>query len=211
MTDLVGGREVVAMFELRGRDMEIKYYSSGQVLDWWREYTGGISPRAETEQRVKIGPEGYRPAVQSDPVSNGINLDRRYLAWLHVEKFFERNFEWHHCKGHLLRGDPSNVDSVWERWYAANRMQHVSDHVKETGTVHCPEVVSYLLGEALAIYNATAKPGAQRSITAARDAVREGRLYAWHPNGRITTTVNEIERWVKKDSRKNGDSRNSAA
>lgn len=191
--------------------MEIKYYSSGQVLDWWREYTWGISPRTETEQRVKIGPEGYRPAVQSDPVSNGIDLDRRYLAWIHVERFFRRCFEWHASKGQLLLGESPECLAAYERWYAANRMQHVSDHVRETGTVHCPEVVSYLLGEALAIYNATAKPDKQRSIRAARLAADEGRLVAWRPNGRWTTTVNEIERWVKSDSRKKLESRNSAA
>lgn len=182
--------------------MEIRYYASGQVLSWWREYTWGAHQRTETEHGVKIGPEGYKPAVQSDPVSNGIELDRRFLAWNHVERFFSQNFEWHHAKAHMLKGDPSAVDPVWERWYDNHRLMHVSDHVRDTGTVHCPEVVPHLLTEALARYNADAKPGKQRSIRAARLAAEQGRLEAWRPDGRWTTTVGDIERWVESDSRR---------
>lgn len=192
--------------------MELRYYPAHQVLAWWRSYAHCKRPETVERDAGRIGPEGYHEhALIADLVSSEIRIDRRYLAYLHVELFFEQNFEWHHCHGHLLMGEPSPVDDVWDRWYAANPIMITADVVKETGTVFCPEFQCLLLGEALAIWNDSAKPKDQRSITAARTAAAEHRLDTWKPAGRIMTTVNEIRRWVASDSRKNGDSGNSAA
>ena len=184
-------------------NLELRFYPADQVLDWWRSYS--YSPRlAEVEKPVgRIGPEGYpERTLKADPVAGEIHIDRRYLGYLHVELFFERNFAFHHCRAHLLKGDPSAVDEVWERWYKANPMMITADAVKATGTVKCEELVPYKLAEALEKWNATAKAKDRRAITSARDAAREGRLYTWKPEGKITTTLNEIRRWIEADSRK---------
>lgn len=183
--------------------LELRFYPADQVLAWWRSYS--FSPRlADVERSVgRIGPEGYpERTLRADPVAGEIHIDRRYLAYLHVELFFERNFEFHHCRAHLLKGDPSAVDEVWERWYAANPMMITADAVRSTGTVKCEELVPYKLAEALALWNSTAKAKDRRAITSARDAYREGRLTAWKPGGQLTTTLNEIRIWIASDSRR---------
>lgn len=193
-------------------NLELRFYPAEQVLDWWRSYS--FAPRlAEVERSVgRIGPEGYpERTMKADPVAGEIHIDRRYLAYLHVELFFERNFEWHHCRAHLLKGDPSAVDEVWERWYKANPMMITADAVRATGTVKCPELVSMPLSEALEIYNSSAKRSKRRTLRAAQEAAKTRRLFAWEPGGRYVTTVNEIRIWVESDSRKSQDSGNSAA
>lgn len=184
-------------------NLELRFYPAEQVLDWWRSYS--FAPRlAEVERSVgRIGPEGYpERTMKADPVAGEIHIDRRYLAYLHVELFFERNFEWHHCRAHLLKGDPSAVDEVWERWYKANPMMITADAVRATGTVKCEELVPYKLAEALEKWNATAKAKDRRKIAAAKQAALDGRLNAWRPGGYYMTTLSEIRLWIESDSRK---------
>lgn len=189
--------------------LELRYYPAGQVLKWWRSHTFGESP----EQSAGFAaPNGYPTStIKLDPVASGLHLDRRWSAWNHVEKFFRQNFEWHQCKGHMLKGDPSPVDDVWARWYEANPLM-ITAEIGASGTLHCPELVPHKLAEALEKWNAKASPHQVRSIRAAKLAAKEERLEAWQPNGtNYVTTVDEIRRWVERDLKKTHDSGNSAA
>lgn len=181
--------------------MELNFYAVWQVLDWWREYTR--SPKCEPNSGGAVLPKGYPSGtIKLDPVSSGIRLDRRYLAWIHVERFFAIHVEWYGSKAHLLMGEETPCLEAFGRWYEKNPMMITAD-AGAAGTVPCPELVPMMLGEALEAYNRHAKPKDRRKLRAAQTAAATGRLTAWRPKGKWTTTADEIRRWVEADARKN--------
>jgi hypothetical protein len=177
--------------------MEIRYYASGQVLSWWRSYALGEPPTGSSG-----APCGYPAAtIREEPTSDGLRLDRRWVAWNHVERFFLQNFEWHHCRAHLLKGDPSAVDEVWHRWYKANPLM-VTAELGAGGSV-CEDMIAKRLCDALAGYNAGAPKSKQRTLKAALNAIGRKALEAWKPAGdQWRTTEDDIRRWVEGDSRR---------
>lgn len=174
--------------------MNLEHYSSEQVLAWWREYALG------TIESGPVGPRGYpKSTVALDPVSGGIRYDRRYIGWLHVERFFAREIEWFGGKAHLLMNEPTPARAAFERWYQTNPLLITCD-LHGVGRVLCPELIPKALPDALDEYNASAKPKKRRIRNAAYEAIKRGHLAAWRPKGHgWITTQAEIEVWVSRE------------
>ena len=171
----------------------LRYYTADQVLAWWRSYSYG----AVDADKGFSAPNGYPSAtIKLDPVASGLRHDKAWAAYNHVERFFVRHCELHHCKAHLLMGRPSPVDSVWSEWYAKNPLMHTTPPIAEAPRRHYPEMEVHSLSEALRLHNDKCKPEYRRTIQSAMLAAREGRLTVWEVGRTRHCRIIDIRNWV---------------
>lgn len=181
-------------------------YSPSSVIAGWRAYILRDNVRVnEPKFSISgIGPDQL--ACPSDPEPDAINV--RHLMWLKVETFFSRFFWLHHHRATLLHDEhaPAGFMAEFEAWYERHPLIRVytGDSVRSWN----PENECYPLKEAVERWNASQKR--QVTYAAARQAVREinsrgeiipPRLHAWRPDGKWTTTMGEIRRWIDSDAR----------
>jgi hypothetical protein len=188
----------------------LRYYTADQVLAWWRSYSYG----AVDADKGFSAPNGYPSAtIKLDPVASGLKHDHAWAAYNHVERFFARNIEWHHCKAHLLMGKPSPVDEVFARWYEQHPLMHTSAPIAEAPRRHYPEMVVHSLAEAIRLHNEQCRPEHRRTVRAANMAYKEGRLSVWEVGRTRHCRVIDIRHWVgcasELDEEKLGEMRKS--
>lgn len=188
----------------------LRFYSFEEVLSWWRGYT--MKPGDSDPDPVVKGfaPTGYRCAIGMAPDERRrFRRDVPFLAWLHVETFFQTHIRWAMSRPFLLIGDGRTgcgleCELALAAWYEAHPLMIVA--AWQSDVEFRPEHVPYPLAEAVDRYNERVGKKLQRSYRSALDAAKDDppRLEAWRPEGRWHTTLANIERWVASERRREG-------
>lgn len=188
-----GNPESSASREPKKNPEGLRFYSANDVLAGWRAY----DPHRK-EFRDGGGDGVPMPAsfTMSKPGErDDFEVDTRMLMFLHVEKFFAANIEWHAAKAFMMYGrDCDAVKIAFEVWYESNPMM-IALAQSERATMQVPEYLLLPLAEAVNRFNSSGK--LKVIYDSALKAAQKGRLNASRPEGRWHTTMADIASWQK--------------
>lgn len=179
-------------------------YSAAEVLNGWRRFNNMPTVPPPAKEFVPW-PKGLLDSNPGEPDPDC--LDVPFLMACKVERFFGEFPHRLADKPLLMLGEAMFAHSEFVSWYGLHPLAIV-DTSGNHGRSDAPENVPHPLREAVDRWNERHKQKHKRSYSVAARAAKAERLRVWYPDGKMHTTLAEIEKWIASDLRTAG--RNSA-